>query len=343
MRFQSEYFLYSLAIIIPALIILYVYIFRRKQRDYNSFGNFELLSKTNPYLNIERQYWKAGILILSVFFMLIAIARPQYGTKMVEVKRKGIDIIVAIDVSMSMQTEDMKPNRLEVAKREISKFSDMLEGDRLGLIVFAGEAFMQCPLTLDYSAFKMFLDVLDVNTVPVPGTAIGKAISTAIGSFSEKERKHKVLVLFTDGEDHESNPIEAAEEAAKQGVKIYTIGIGSTKGDPIPVKDDHGKVVGYKKDRDGNIVMSRMDDNTLKKIALLTGGKYYYASRQEIELERILKEISQMEKKELSSGFFRHFEERYIYPLILALILLIAEFFISEYKRKNQNDNKQKN
>ncbi|MBI5207598.1 MAG: VWA domain-containing protein [Candidatus Firestonebacteria bacterium] len=330
MRFYDMKFLYFLILFIPALIAFYVYVFRRKKEGYNLFGNMELLKKTNITLKLERQYRKAGLIVGSIFFLILALARPQFGTKLVEIKRKGIDVVVALDVSLSMHAEDMKPNRLEVAKREIAKFSDMLEGDRLGLVVFAGNAFIQCPLTLDYSAFKMFLEILDTDSVPVPGTAIGTAITKAASAFSQKERKHKVLILFTDGEDHETNPIERAEEAAKQGVKIYTIGIGSSKGDPIPIKDNYGKTIGYKKDRDGKIVMSGLDENTLKKIALLTGGKYYHASSSEIELEKILKEISSMEKKELSSGLYRHYEERFYYFLFFSLILLVIEFFIKE-------------
>ncbi len=330
MRFYNLIFLYVAFFTIPILILFYIYVFKRKKTAYNLFGNIELLQKINQTLNLERQYLKAGLLIASVFFILFALARLQFGTKMIKAKRSGIDVIIALDVSLSMQTEDMIPNRLEVAKREISKFSGMLMGDRLGLVVFSGNSFMQCPLTLDYGAFKMFLDVLDINTVPVPGTAIGKAISTATEAFSQKERKHKVLILFTDGEDHESNAIEKAEEAAKQGIKIYTIGIGSSKGDPIPMKDEHGKIAGYKKDREGNVVMSRLDETTLKKIALITGGKYYHATHQEIELEKILTEISYMEKKELSSGFYRYYEERYAYPLFLAFMLLTVEFFLPE-------------
>ncbi|MBI4650719.1 VWA domain-containing protein [Candidatus Desantisbacteria bacterium] len=333
MRFYNIYILYStLFFAVPALIFFYIYTFRRKKKDYGLFGNILLLQKINLSLNLNRQYWKAGLLITAVFFIGLSLSRPQFGTKMVEIKRRGIDVIVALDVSLSMQAEDMKPNRLEVAKKEIAKFSDMLEGDRLGLAVFAGDAFIQCPLTLDYSAFKMFLDVLDINTVSVPGTAIGEVISTATQAFSQKELKHKVLILLTDGEDHESNPIKAAEEAVKQGVKIFTIGIGSAKGDPIPIKNTEGKITGYKKDRDGKVVMSSLDETTLRKIALITGGKYYHASTSEIELEKIMKEISQIEKKELSSGFFRHYEERFVYPLFIGLVLLIIDFFVNEDK-----------
>jgi Ca-activated chloride channel family protein len=252
------------------------------------------------------------------------------------VKRSGVDIFVALDVSKSMLAEDVAPNRLEKAKHEISTFIDRLEGDRIGLICFAGIAFVQCPLTLDYSAAKLFVSDIDINIIPQPGTSIGRAINTAKQSFVTKELKHKVLILITDGEDHESDPVEVAKEAAKEGVIIYTIGIGSPQGAPIPEYDGYGNRTGYKKDRDGNVITSKLDILTLEKLAFETGGKYYISSTGESELDKIYEDIASMEEKELSSKQFTQFEDRFQIFLLFTLILLIMETLLGEKRSIKQ-------
>ncbi len=249
-------------------------------------------------------------------------------------KRYGVDILVAIDTSSSMLAQDIKPNRLEKAKLEVSSLIDKLKGDRVGILTFAGDSFLQCPLTLDYSAVKMFLSIIEPDMMPRPGTAMGDAIRLAAKSFIKKERKHKVLVFLTDGEDHETNPVEAANEAKKEGIIIYTIGIGTKKGEPIPVIDDAGNVKGYKKDRSGEIIMTRLDETTLQKIALITDGKYYHATAGEFELDKIYDEIDKMEKRELSNRIFMQYEDRFQYFLGFAFILLCIEFIIGDRKKK---------
>jgi Ca-activated chloride channel family protein len=232
-----------------------------------------------------------------------------------------------------MNAEDVKPNRLEKAKGEIIGFIDKLEGDRIGLVAFAGKAFIQCPLTLDYGAVRIFLDSVNTKIIPVPGTAIGEAIRCAIGAFNQKERKYKALILLTDGEDHGTQPIKAAEEAKKHGIRIYTIGIGSPEGEPIPIRGATGAIIGYKRDAKGNIVMSKLDEITLEKIALITNGKYYRATPGEIELDKIYKEICKMEKKELFTRKFTQYEDRFQIFLVIALFVLCLECVISDRKR----------
>ncbi|MDZ7265076.1 MAG: VWA domain-containing protein, partial [candidate division KSB1 bacterium] len=236
-------------------------------------------------------------------------------------------------VSLSMQAEDIKPNRLEKAKHMVSNLIDLFQGDRVGLIAFAGVPFVQCPLTLDYGAAKMFLEIMDTNLIPQPGTAIGAAIMKAMETFDQRERKHKVLILITDGEDHEGEPLKAAELAEKDGVVIHTVGIGSVQGVPIPLYNESGRNVGFKKDRDDQVVTSKLDEITLEKIALQTGGKYYRASGSESELKKLYEEISKMEKKELASLKFSQYEDRFQYLLIISLVLLVAEVFIPERRK----------
>jgi Ca-activated chloride channel family protein len=252
---------------------------------------------------------------------------------MEEVKREGVDIIVALDVSLSMQAEDIAPNRLEKAKHEISKLIDILQGDRIGLVAFAGMAHVQCPLTLDYSAAKLFLRMMDTDLIPRPGTAIGEAIKTSVKAFKQTERKHKVLILITDGEDHETEPVKEAEKAAEEGIRIFTIGLGSSQSVPIPLYDRFGNQVGFKKDRNGDVVTTKLDVTTLQKIAYTTDGKYYISTAGEAELEEIYDEINAMEKKELTSRQFTQYESRFQIFLLLDLFLLLFEIIIPVRKR----------
>lgn len=293
------------------------------------FGNLDLVKKLSESVSRGRQVAKAVLVVLAVLFMALALARPQIGTRLEEVKREGVDIFIALDVSKSMLAEDIKPSRLAKAKHEISKFIDMLRGDRIGLIAFAGEAFVQCPLTLDYGAAKTFLNIMDPSLIPEPGTNLSAAIGTAMKSFESQERKHKVLVLVTDGEDHGNNVMQAAEVADREGVVIYTVGIGSPKGVPIPIYDRRGNKE-FKKDRRGEIILTKLDQFTLEKIALTTNGKYYQSITGETRLEKIYEEIAKMEKKELASMKFTQYEDRFQYVLIFAIIFLVLELLLSE-------------
>ncbi len=332
-RFVYGHSLYLLLILIPALIGFYLHVFRQKKKALALFGNLELMKKLTLSVSYKQQYWKITLIILAIVFLLLSLARPQLGTKLHTVKREGQDIFIALDVSKSMLAEDIQPNRLEKAKHEISALIDRLKGDRVGIIAFSGKAFTQCPLTLDYGAANMFLRAIDTDLIPVPGTVIGEAIKKAMASFVEKERKHKILILITDGEDHSGKALEVAKAASKEGVVIYTVGIGSLQGVPIPEFDERGNRTGYKKDRRGEVVMTKLDELTLEKIALETGGKYFRASPGQAELDKIYNDIFKMEKKALASQQFAQFEDRYQYVLAIAMLLLLIEMLIPE-KRK---------
>jgi len=331
-RFAYHHFLYAL-VLVPVLILFIVLAFRQKRRALALFGNTALVQKLAGSVSRKRQVWKAVLLILGFGFIVLSFSRPQLGTRLRTVQREGQDIIIALDVSLSMLAEDIKPNRLEKAKHAIGFLIDKFQGDRVGLIAFAGKAFVQCPLTLDYGAAKMFLDVMEPDLIPVPGTAVGEAIQKAVTSFVEKERKHKVLILITDGEDHVGKPLEMATVASKEGVVIYCVGIGSSQGVPIPLIDERGNRIGFKKDRQGDVVMTRLDEITLEKIALETGGKYYRVSPGEVELEKIYDDISEMEKKALASQQYAQYEDRFQVLLGFALFLIILEVLIPERRR----------
>lgn len=329
LRFNNFIYLHLLWLI-PALVLFYMFIFRWKKNALARFGNLDLIKKLTLSISPRKQILKISIMILALLFMILSFARLQIGTRLEEIKREGVDILIAIDVSLSMKAEDIKPNRLEKAKHMVSNFIDLLQGDRVGLIAFAGVPFVQCPLTLDYGAAKMFLDIMNTDFLPEPGTAVGAAILKAMETFDQRERKYKVLVLITDGEDHAGEPLKAAEMAEKDGVAIYTVGIGSVKGVPIPLYNETGRNIGFKKDTKNQVVTSKLDELTLEKIALQTGGKYYRATGSESELKKIYDEIAKMEKKELASLKFSQYEDRFQYLLIFSIILLIAEVFISE-------------
>ncbi len=327
-RFGNES-LFFLFLLIPAIVVFYFYVFRWKKDAMARFGNMDLVKKLSSSVSRRRQIFKAVLLVFGLAFIILALMRPQIGTKLEEVKREGLDIFIALDVSKSMLAEDIKPNRLAKAKHEISSFIEMLKGDRIGLVAFAGEAFVQCPLTLDYGAAKTFLDIMEPDLIPEPGTNLTEAISVAMKSFEGQDRKYKVLVLITDGEDHGDDVLEITKAADREGLIIYTVGIGSPKGVPIPEYDRYGNKA-FKKDRAGNVILTKLDYITLEKIALSSGGKYYQSVTGETKLERIYEEVSKMEKKELASMKFSQYEDRFQYFVAIALFLLLIELFISE-------------
>lgn len=316
---------------VGGVVGFWILAFRSKRRALQRLGNPELIARLTASTSVGRQALKGGLVALSLALLVVALARPQFGTRLELVKRQGVDLIIALDVSKSMLAEDLKPNRLDQAKREVEGLIDRLEGDRVGLIAFAGTAFMQCPLTLDYSAAKMFLDLLEPNLIPVPGTAIGEAIRLATRSFNMKERQHKVLVLVTDGEDHDTDPIKAAEEAKKEGVVIYTIALGDSKvGAPVPDFDEEGRRIGSKRDRQGKLVMSKADTETLNRIAYTTNGKSHVVTPAGLALDKVYADIARLDKKELQSRQFTQYEERYQWPLTAAIGLLALEEWLSD-------------
>ncbi len=333
MRFGSIQFLWLL-LAIPLLIGFFIWAWQRRQAALSRFARLKMIERLAPESAAERVIVKRTVYLLFFLFLVLALSRPQFGVKTEMIERKGVDIMVALDISRSMLAEDIAPNRLERAKHEIGKFIDLLKGDRVGLIVFAGQSFVQCPLTLDYGAAKMFLDVVTTDWVPLQGTALADAIDQATEAFRTKIKKHKVLVILSDGEDHEGAAVDAAKRAAREGVRVYTVGIGSESGVPIPVRKTGGSVI-YKKDNSGNLVMTRLNPLTLEKIALECSGKYFHAGTN-LDLTRIYAEIFEMEKKELGMNKVAIHEERYQIFLLIALALLLLEFFFSERIKPEQ-------
>jgi Ca-activated chloride channel family protein len=329
MRFARPEYL-NLLWALPVLVLFFVWSFRHRRKRLEKVVSSTLV----PQLTEDFSRFKAmlkSLLILGFFaFGVLAAARPQWGTKLQTVRRQGVDIIAALDTSYSMNTEDIAPNRLEKAKGEIRKLIQDSEGDRIGLVSFAGGAMIQCPLTLDHGAVHLFLDSATTGMTPEPGTSLASAIETATSAFIEKEKKYKVLILFTDGEDLEGQVDKAVNKAKEAGVVIYAIGIGTSQGMPIPIRDAKGDVVEYRKDPAGRVVVSRLDERSLARIANETGGRYFRASTSESEIDALYDDISGLEKKELESRLFQNFEERFQYPLAFAILFLAAACWISD-------------
>ena len=338
MRFYEPLYLLGL-FLLPVIGGFFLYSIARKKKALARFGDMPLIMRAASGISFQRQAGKAVMLLAAILFLTLAAASPQIGTHMEMMKREGVDIIVAIDVSRSMEARDVEPgpiSRLAKAKQEIRSLIDpnRLKGDRVGLVAFAGEAFVQCPLTLDYSAARIFLDVIDTHLIPSPGTDLDGAIVKATGAFDQKEKKHKALLLLTDGEGHVGDPVAAAERARKEGVKMYAVGIGNPEGEPIPIFNRRGERIGFKKDEDGSVVITKTDESTLQEIALATGGMYYRATPSELELDRIYDDIAGLEKKELEGKLVLQYDDRYQWPLLLALVFIIWELFIPERVRK---------
>ena len=288
----------------------------------------EMLAKMAPGWNRGRRRLKVVLQVTALLLALFALAGPRVGSREITVKRKGIDVVVAIDTSRSMLAKDILPSRLAKARRQVSAFFDRLDGDRVGLVAFAGDAFLQCPLTVDYGAARLFLEVMDDNTVSRQGTNVGKAIRTALEAFPDEAGQHEAIILVTDGEDHGGDALAAAEEAGARGVRIYTIGVGGESGEPIPVEPGRGG--GYKKDRSGEIVMTALDAETLERIALETDGEFHRATTGELELDRIWDSLSRIEEREVASRSFTAWEERYQVPLALAVLLFLIDLALPD-------------
>jgi len=317
---------------IPLLVILF-WLYRKNRRKLlEKFSDKKLHNVLFPSFSGWKNTFKFALIILSLICLIVAAANPQIGTKMEEVKQTGIDVFILLDVSLSMQAEDIKPNRLERAKFQISNLINRLRGDRIGLIIFSGEAYVQFPLTTDYSAANLFLSAVDFNSVPQPGTAIASAVSLALKSFNTKDPTEKVIIIITDGEDHEGDINSVVNEAKSAGVKIFTIGLGSVGGAPIPVYNAKGEQTGFKKDKEGNVVLTKLDEETLQQIASASGGEYYRGSNYEDHLDKIYENLSQLDKAEFGVKKVTDYEDRFYYFLAPAIFLLLLDFFISERK-----------
>ncbi len=328
LRFEHTEYLYLLLLIVPLTALFLLFIYWRKNA-FKKLGELQLVEKLMPGRPAYKHQVKFIFLMLAFAAICLALANPQVGTKYEKVKRQGIDIMVAIDVSNSMLVEDIKPNRLERTKLFVSRLIDKLPNDRVGLIVFAGNAYLQMPLTIDHGASKLFLNTISTGMVPTQGTAISESIRMATRSFGQDEKKYKALILITDGEDHEEDPLQATETAADQGIVIHTIGVGSPKGAPIPQYKNNVQI-DFKRDRAGNIVLSKLNETILQQIAVKGNGQYFRLSSGSDELNRLVSALSAMEKREIEERVFSDYDSQFRYLIAFALVFLTLEFFISE-------------
>lgn len=329
-RFENPEYL-NLLWLIPIFIILLFLLNKRRKKMLSDFADSNLHNIIIPDHSNLKTKIKSAVILIVLALLILAAANPQVGTKLQEVKQTGIDVFICLDVSLSMSAEDIKPNRLEKAKYQISNLIQKLKGDRIGLIIFAGQAYIQFPLTTDYSAANLFLNAVDFNSVPQQGTAIASAINMATQAFDTASTQ-KAIVIITDGEDHEGDIESAIENAVEKGIKIYTIGLGSPEGVPIPVYDERGNLRGFKTDNQGNTVLTKLNEQILKEIASKGDGEYYRGNNYEDYLDKIYSNLSQLEKAEFGAKKVTDYESRYYYLLIPALILLLIELFISERK-----------
>lgn len=332
-RFENPQYLYWL-LIIPVLVAVYVLIRLWNKRQFERFASVKLRHFLVPMFSSARANTKFILFNLIIALLIIGAANLQSGSKMEKVKREGIDIFLCIDISNSMLAEDIAPNRLERSKQAIYKLISKLGGDRIGVVVFAGNAYVQLPITTDYSAAKMFLSTVKPELIPVQGTEIGRAIELAIKSFGEDEH-NKAIIIISDGEDHENgDAVKAAQEAAKQGIKIYTIGMGLDSGAPIPIYNKYGNNIGYKKDKDGNTIITKLDDNILRQIAEIGDGLYVRASNSNVGLDKIYENIDKTEKSEIEANVFTDYDDQFQWFVGAAIVLLIIEILLSSGKKK---------
>ena len=299
-----------------------------RRRRLRKLGDEALVNELMPSWSRSKRWVRAVVYSLAFFFFVIGLSRPQIGAKLKEFKVKGAEIMIALDVSNSMLAQDYSPNRLERAKLAISRITDRLQGDRVGLIIFAGSSFVQLPITTDYVSAKMFLGNISTESIPIQGTAIGDAINTAVKSFSAQSENSRAIIVITDGENHEDDAVAAASQAAEAGIKVYTIGVGSPDGQPIPMDG------GLLRDKEGNIVVTRLDEDTLKEIAQAGGGAYVRAGNDEFGLTPIISDIKKLQEEEYSSVVFEEYDEQFMYFLAIALILFVLEMLIGERKSR---------
>ena len=327
--FAQYRFLYLL-LLVPLFLVGYGVWRHLRTRRIRKFGDEALVKALMPSWSGSKGWVKMILFSLAFAFFVIGLARPQIGAKLAEHKTRGAEIVICLDVSNSMLAEDYSPNRLDRAKLAISRLTDRLKDDRIGLILFAGTSFVQLPVTTDYVSAKMFLGSIDTGSVPVQGTAMGDAIFTGIRSFSAQSEKSRVIIVISDGENHEDDPVAAAKEAAENGIRVYTVGVGSADGQPIPFE---GSLM---KDKDGEIVVTRLDEETLRKVAEAGNGAYVHAGGDEFGLNPIIEDVRRMEDEEFGSVVFEEYDEQFMYFFGIALFLLVIEMLIGERRPKRK-------
>lgn len=331
-QFAHPTYLYAL-LILPFIGIVFLIAWQKRKKALKNFGDAGLVQGLIPQASNSRPWLKIILFETALMLVIIALAGPQFGTKLKEVKREGVELVIALDVSNSMLAEDITPNRLENAKRAISKLVDRLQNDKIALIVFAGDAFVQLPMTTDYTAVKMFLTTITPKLVTNQGTAIGSAIDLGMKSFTPGDEKNKALIIITDGENHEGNALDLAQAANEVGIVVHTIGMGLSKGAPIPQYNQYGQK-DYRTDRSGDVVISKLDETMLKKIAAAGGGRYIRANNTKSGLNALFDELNKMDKAEMEAKVYAEYEEQYQYFLGFALLILFIETLIMQRKNK---------
>lgn len=330
-RFAHPEYLNGLYLI-PLLILVFWFLFRNRKKVLEKFADKKLHKVLLPAFSGVKGILSFGIIMLALILLIFAAANPQVGTKIQNVKQEGIEVYILLDVSRSMLAQDIKPDRLEKAKYQIGELINKLRGDQIGLIIFAGAAYVQFPLTIDYSAANLFLSAVSVNSIPQQGTAIATAINLAVKSYDYKLSAEKAMIIITDGEDHEGNIDEAVKNAVSKNIKIYTIGLGTPEGVPIPLYNGQNQQVGFKQDENGNIVLTKLNEAVLEKIASDGNGEYFRGTNYDDNLSKIYNKLSSLQKTEFGVKKVTDFEDRFYYLLAPAILLLVFEFFMSKRK-----------
>ena len=329
-RFEHPMMLWALALL-PILLGVFLLHRRWRQKALSNFGDEPLMKRMMPHVAFSRPGWKFSLYLLAVASLIVGLANPQIGTVTEEGERKGADLMILLDVSNSMMAGDLPPNRLENAKRGISQLIDRLRSDRIGLIVFAGESYVQLPITSDYAAAKLFLNHISTDMVPTQGTAIGAAIDMAMKTFDQIEGTSKAMIVMTDGENHEDDALAAAQRAQSEGVVVHVVGLGSPEGAPVPTFQG-GNPVGFIKDEEGQTVVSKLNEAMCQEIAAAAGGIYVRASTGGSGLDVVMEQVDKMEKKAVDVRLFKSYEDRFQLFVGFTLLLLVVEFFISNRK-----------
>jgi len=339
-RFGDAVALWSLAVV-PLLLVLHWHAGRRRRQLLDRFGDHALVRQLLPSAGAVPRRWKAALGVAAATLLAMALSRPQFGTRVETVRRQGQDVIVALDVSRSMYAEDLTPNRLERAKIEAGRIVQRLDGDRIGLVAFAGDAFVQSPLTTDYGAAMMFLAAMDPNLMSTQGTDLRKAVDVAVEALAETPPDNRILVLVTDGEDHEGGVAEAIATAAEANVTVHAVGVGSAEGVPLPDVGDDGVRRGFRRDEAGAVITTRLNETALQDMALQTGGRYYRIGQGGGGLAQLAARIETGGGREVESREVTQFEEQYQILLGTALILLVVEFMLPEARRRRVRRNKE--
>lgn len=331
-KFAQPEYLYLL-LLIPALTLLYLLAISRRKRYLRQFGETKLVQRLTSHYSRGRSGLIFSLQMLVLVFLILAVARPQTGSKLEKIKRQGIDIVVALDVSNSMLAQDLQPNRLERAKQLINRLLTKLEDDRIGLVVFAGKSYIQMPITTDFSAARLYLSQVNPAMIPVQGTAIGAAIQSSLDCFAETKQS-KAIIIITDGENHEDDALEVIKSATTKGVKIFTIGLGTEQGAPIPIYNG-SNLIGYKKDESGNTIITQANEAMLKEIAATGNGIYIKSTNSTADVQKLINELDKLNKTEYSSVSFAEYDENFQPFLLAGAVVLMFSFFIKEKKEKD--------